>query len=187
MRDTAFNLPASKVPRLVTVHTRQSDGSLKEKTRSSPAPVFCYSGGGGLFSTAPDYMRFLRALLRSGELDGVHILQADTVALMGRNHIGELEAGRMYTVMPEFSNNFDFCPCSRSGFGLGFLINSEPIPGGRAAGSLAWAGIFNTYFWLDPEQDVCGVLLTQVLPFYDARVVKLFKDFELAVYNRIGN
>ena len=187
MRDTDFDLPATKVPRLVTVHTRQSDGSLKEKTRANPAPVFFYSGGGGLFSTAPDYTRFLRALLRRGELDGVHILQADTVALMGRNHIGELEAGRMCTVMPEFSNNFDFFPGSSNGFGLGFLINSEPIPGGRAAGSLAWAGIFNTYFWLDCKQDVCGVLMTQVLPFYDARVVKLFKEFELAVYKRVGN
>ena len=93
-----------------------------------------------------------------------------------------MEAGRMQTAIPSFSNDFDFLPESVDRFGLGFLINGAPVPGGRAAGSLAWAGIFNTYFWVDPQQDVCGVLMTQILPFYDAKVVQLLENFERAVY-----
>jgi CubicO group peptidase (beta-lactamase class C family) len=186
MEDTHFHLPASKEPRFVTVHARQDNGSLKERTRAGPTRVSFCSGGGGLFSTAPDYTRFLRAFLRGGELDGARILKTDTVALMGKNQIGGLEAGSMRTVMPQFSNDFDFFPGSSDRFGLGFLVNSKPVPRGRAAGSLAWAGLFNTYFWLDPTQDLCGVLMTQVLPFYDARVVELLGDFERAVYRRAG-
>ena len=141
MDDTHFNLPASKVPRLVTLHARQNDGTLVETPRSTPALVTCFDGGGGLLSTAADYTRFLRALLRGGELDGVQILKADTVTLMGKNQIGELEAGKMRTVMPQLSNDVDFFPGSVAHFGLGFLINDEPVVGGRAAGSLAWAGL----------------------------------------------
>ena len=141
-----------------------------------------FDGGGGLLSTAADYTRFLRALLRKGELDGVRILQAETVAMMGQNQIGTFEAGKMRTVMPQLSNDVDFFPGSVNRFGLGFLINTQPVDGGRAAGSLAWAGLFNTYFWLDPKRDVCGVLMTQILPFYDSKVVELLNQFELAVH-----
>ena len=103
---------------------------------------------------------------------------------MAQNHIGELEAANTFiSVMPDFSNDFDFIPGSVDKFGLGFLINSEPIPGGRSAGSLAWAGIYNTYFWIDRDQDICGVLITQILPFYDADVVELLNRFETAVYS----
>ncbi len=182
MDDTHFNLPASKVPRLVTLHARQNDGTLVETPRSTPALVTYFDGGGGLLSTAADYTRFLRALLRGGELDGVQILKADTVALMGKNQIGELEAGKMRTVMPQLSNDVDFFPGSANRFGLGFLINTQPVDGGRAAESLAWAGLFNTYFWVDPKQDVCGVLMTQILPFYDAKAIELLGQFERAVY-----
>lgn len=182
MDDTHFNLPADKVPRLVTLHVRQNDGTLVETPRSTPALVTYFDGGGGLLSTAADYARFLRALLRKGELDGVRILQVETVAMMGQNQIGTFEAGKMRTVMPQLSNDVDFFPGSANRFGLGFLINTQPVDGGRAAGSLAWAGLFNTYFWLDPKRDVCGVLMTQILPFYDSKVVELLNQFERAVY-----
>lgn len=184
MSDTHFNVPEGKWPRLVSVHVRQANGGLKERRRPSPARVTFYNGGGGLYSTAADYTQFLRTLLRGGELDGNRILKPDTVALMGQNHIGGLEAGRMLTVMPEVSNDFDFFPGSVDHFGFGFLINSKPVEGGRAAGSLAWAGLDNTYFWVDPTRDTCGVLMTQVLPFYDAKVVELLGEFERAVYGR---
>ena len=108
-----------------------NDGTLVETPRSTPALVTYFDGGGGLLSTAADYTRFLRALLRGGELDGVQILKADTVALMGKNQIGELEAGKMRTVMPQLSNDVDFFPGSVDHFGLGFLINGEPVVGGR--------------------------------------------------------
>jgi CubicO group peptidase (beta-lactamase class C family) len=184
MGDTHFNVPEDKWPRLVAAHVRQDNGGLKERHRASPSRVSFYNGGGGLSSTAADYTRFLRALLRGGELDGNRILKAETVVLMSQNHIGELEAGSMQTVMPRVSNDFDFFPGSVDRFGFGFLINSEPVEGGRAAGSLAWAGLHNTYSWIDPTNDTCGVLMTQVLPFYDAKVVELLCEFERAVYGR---
>jgi len=104
---------------------------------------------------------------------------------MGQNQIGELKAGAMRTANPMFSNDFNFFPGSIDRFGLGFLLNSEPVSGGRASGSLAWAGLFNTYFWIDPAQNVCGVLMTQILPFYDAKVIDLLSKFERAVYNHV--
>ena len=102
---------------------------------------------------------------------------------MGENHIGELEAGTMDSAMPETSNDFDFFPASSDRFGLGFLLNAEPVTGGRSAGSLAWAGLYNTYFRVDRQAGVSGVLLTQILPFYDGPVVTLLDAFERAVYD----
>ena len=186
MPDTYFILPEEKLPRLATVYAKSSDGVLTPIPYSRPSEEF-FSGGGGLRSTAGDYIRFLRALLNEGELDGVRILGAATVDLMAQNHIGDLEAAdSVISLAPGLSNDFDFMPESEDKFGLGFLINSEPIPGGRSAGSLAWAGLYNTYFWIDREQNVCGVLITQILPFYDADVVGLFNRFETAVYTVIS-
>jgi len=182
MTDSYFDLPPEKASRLVTVHQRQPDGSLVEAPQEAQAPVTFFSGGGGLVSTAEDYLRFLRALLAGGRLDDAQILAPETVASMGENQIGELEAGAMRTVAPALSNDFDFFPGSVDRFGLGFLLNGTAVDGGRAAGSLAWAGLYNTYFWIDRERGVCAVLLTQILPFYDAETVALLDDFERAVY-----
>lgn len=186
MKNTFFNVPPDRAPFLVTVHKRQNKAELLETPRVVPRPVSFFNGGGGLYSTAPDYIRFLRALLRGGELDGARVLKAETVALMGKNWIDDQEAGTMRTAMPEFSNDVDFFPGSVDRFGLGFLINGRPVVGGRSAGSLAWAGLFNTYFWLDPTQNICGVLMTQVFPFYDSGVVELLGNFEQAVYREVG-
>lgn len=187
MTDSHFNLPLEKEARLVTVHQRQDDGGLVEAPRETLAPVTFFSGGGGLVSTADDYLRFLRSVLAGGSLDGVEILQPATVQAMAENQIGELEAGAMRTVMPAFSNDFDFFPGSVDRFGLGFLLNSTAVEGGRAAGSLAWAGLYNTYFWIDRERGVCAVLLTQTLPFYDAKTIALLDEFERALYAALDN
>ena len=87
--------------------------------------------------------------------------------------------------MPTFSNDFDIYPDSTAKFGLGFLINVDDVPGRRRAGSLTWGGLYNTYFWIDPESGICGVLMTQILPFFDAAVVELVAEFETAVYERL--
>ena len=149
MRDTYFNLPDGKLPRLATVYAKSVDGELTPFPLSHSNKSF-FSGGAGLMSTANDYIRFLRAILNDGELDGMRILRAETIELMAQNHIGELQAANsVISAMPELSNDFDFMPQSEDKFGLGFLINSEPVPSGRSAGSLTWAGLFNTYFWID--------------------------------------
>ena len=133
-------------------------------------------------STGSDYAQFLHMLLNGGTLNGNRVLRADTIDVMAQNHIGDLEAGAMSTVAPPFSNDFDFFAGSIDRFGLGFLINGQRVDGGRAAGSLAWAGLYNTYFWIDRTRGVAGVILMQILPFYDGEAVDLLGRFERAVY-----
>ena len=140
------------------------------------------SGGGGLWGTAPDYMRFLRMLANGGTLDGATILTPASVAAMGRNQIGALRAGKMTTTMPALALAVDWFPAMTPGWGLGFLINPQTGPDGRPAGSLAWAGICNTFFWIDPASGTCAVLLMQVLPFADPGALAVLAAFERAVY-----
>jgi len=182
MTDTFFNVPAIKAPRLVTVHQRGPNGNLAEQPRQPPPSSTFFSGGGGLSSTGGDYAQFLHMLLNGGTLNGNRVLRADTIDVMAQNHIGDLEAGAMSTVAPPFSNDFDFFAGSIDRFGLGFLINGQRVDGGRAAGSLAWAGLYNTYFWIDRTRGVAGVILMQILPFYDGEAVDLLGRFERAVY-----
>jgi CubicO group peptidase (beta-lactamase class C family) len=187
MRDTYFIVPDEKLPRLATAYAKSDQGELTPIPYSRPTGEF-FSGGGGLRSTARDYLRFLRAILRDGELNGVRFLSKASVDLMAQNHIGDLEAAdSVVSLAPRLSNDFDFMPDSVDKFGLGFLINSDPVPEGRSAGSLAWAGLYNSYYWIDREKDVCGVLITQILPFYDADVLALLSEFETAVYAAVGS
>jgi methyl acetate hydrolase len=189
MLDTSYIARAAWEDRLAGVHARGADGTL-EVVASPPvdeARREFFPGGGGLFSTAHDYLRLLRALLNGGELDGVRILKAATVAMMGENHMGALNVLPLPTEMPSLSNPVDLMPGITKKWGLSFLINSEAIPGGRAAGSLAWAGLINTYFWLDPATGVAGVFMTQILPFADTIVLDAFDAFERAVYEVVGS
>lgn len=187
MRDTHFIVPEDKLSRLATAYAKSAQGELTPIPYSRPSGDF-FSGGGGLSSTARDYLRFLRAILRDGELDGVRILSRESVDLMAQNQIGDLEAtNSAVSFAPRLSNDFDFIPGSVDKFGLGFLINTDPVPAGRSAGSLAWAGLYNSYYWIDSENDVCGVLIIQILPFFDADVLALFSKFETAVYAAVGS
>ena len=182
MEDTFFDVPKEKQHRVATIHSKSVDGELTPISFSLRQGGFL-SGGGGLLSTAGDYTRFLQAMLNGGELDGFRILNGSIVHLMAQNHIGELEAANsIVSSAPSLSNDVNILPDSVDKFGLGFLINSEPVPGGRSAGSLAWAGMYNSYYWIDIEKGICGVLITQILPFYDADVVTLFDNFEKSIY-----
>jgi CubicO group peptidase (beta-lactamase class C family) len=182
MNDTHFSLPNEKVSRLVAQNDRQADGVLVERPRESPPRISAFRGGDGLYSTAPDYACFLQALLNGGEHNGARILSDQTVAVMGQNQIGNVEVGASYSVDKELSNDFELFPGSVNRFGLGFLINGKPVASGRAAGSLTWAGIHNTYFWIDPSSEVCAVLMTQILPFFDDKVLAILDAFELEIY-----
>lgn len=182
MTDTYYVVPDEKLPRLATAYTKSEQGELTPIPYSRSSGDF-FSGGGGLKATAGDYIRFMQAILNDGELDGVRILSAASVDLIAQNHIGDLEAAdSVVTSIPYLSNDFNFMPDSADKFGLGFLINTDPIPGGRSAGTLAWAGLYNSYFWIDRNKNICGVLITQILPFYDADVLALLNEFETAVY-----
>ena len=186
MADTSFVLGPDRRARLAARHQRQPDGSLLAVEVTLPERPASYSGGGGLFSTGPDYLRFLRMLLGGGRLDGARLLRSETVAELARNQIGELTVGAPRSVEPNVSNDFEFFPGMVKKFGFGGLITTEPAPTGRSAGSWSWAGAFNTYFWVDPTRRVAGLLLTQILPFCDRAVLDLFDRFEHAVYAASG-
>ena len=182
MIDTSFNVPDGAWLRTVTVSRRQSSGALVQQVRDAPVSVEEFSGGGGLWSTASDYSRFMRMWLNDGKLDGTQILSPETIATMEENQIGALNAGEWTSTAPESSNDFHPLSLGQGRWGLGFLLNRDDQPGRRASGSLAWAGLYNTYFWIDPTHDVAGVLLTQILPFADPQVLAVFAEFEQAVY-----
>jgi methyl acetate hydrolase len=186
MRDTAFVITAAQQAREAGGHRRMPDASLMAEPRERLAvPHRPLSGGGGIYSTAPDYLTFIRTLLHSGVNDSARILRPETVALMGRNQIGKLEAGRMRTTAPQFSNDVDFFPGISLKWGFGHMINMQPVPGGRSAGSLTWGGLFNTYYWIDPQKRVAAVFMTQIVPFADQRALSVYGAFERAIYASI--
>jgi CubicO group peptidase (beta-lactamase class C family) len=186
MGDTSFLLGPDLRARLATCYLRRADGSLEPFASDFPDRPAVFSGGGGLFSTGPDYLRFLRMLLGDGQLDGVRLLQPETVALLAQNHIGALDAGDLTTFRPERSNNARFFPGVAKRWGLAGMITADLAPSGRSAGSWAWGGLWNTYFWVDPARRVAGLILTQILPFCDQAILDLFAEFERAIYDACG-
>ncbi len=189
MVDTSFIQRPEWDSRLPAVHARQDDGTLQplrnQRGPGGAEPREFFPGGGGLFSTAADYLRFLQALMQGGVLDGQRILRPETVAMMGQNHMGALNVQPMKSADPRMSNDVELFPGIPKKWGLSFLINTRDVPGGRSAGSLAWAGLNNTYYWLDPARKVAGVLMTQILPFADPTVLDALDAFEAAVYRSV--
>jgi methyl acetate hydrolase len=182
MDDTGYVASPAQRARLASVHQRGADGALTPQPLETPITPEFWPGGGGLLSTAPDYLTFLRVLLHGGALAGVRILREETVAAMARNHIGGLAAGILTTTTPSRSNDVDLFPGSDLRWGLGGMINLEAGPNGRSAGTLSWGGIYNSYFWLDPARRLTGVIMTQILPFADAHALALYGAFERGVY-----
>ena len=182
MQNTVVNLSSSQRAREAGVHRRQGDGSLKPEPPEKPTVTKVFYGGGGIYSTAPDYLTLLQALLNGGSLRGATILQPETVALMSQNQIGDIEAGIMKTTNPALSSDVDFFPGVRKRWAFGHMITLDPVKDGRKAGSLTWAGLLNTYYWIDPASKVAGVVMMQVLPFADERALKVYRQFERGVY-----
>ncbi len=185
MRDTSFTLTPSQRARLASVHQRGDGGALAPIEFGLPEEPEFHMGGGGLYGTARDYLAFARMIMQDGSLDGARVLSPETVALMARNHIGALDIGVFKTAIPGLSHDVELFPGMVKQWGLSFLINTQPVPGGRSAGSLAWAGLANTYFWIDRTRRVSGVFLSQVLPFYDPTAIDLLVKFETEVYRAL--
>ena len=186
MEDTTFEITPAQHMREASGHRRQPDGSLKaEPMEPAPKPAAAprhHSGGGGIYSTAPDYLTLIRMLMHGGAFDGARILRPETVALMGQNQIGPVQAGILKTTRPQVSNDVDFFPGISLKWGFGHMINMQPLPEARSAGSMTWAGIYNTYYWIDPKKRVAAVFMTQVLPFADERALRVYRQFERGVY-----
>jgi CubicO group peptidase (beta-lactamase class C family) len=183
MTDTAFRIGDAQRQRLARIHARTPDGLVSTDTEIPQEPEF-HMGGGGLYATVGDYLKFTQMILHNGRFNGVQVLQPQTVATMSQNAMGGLVCNPMATVAPSLSLDVDFIAGMK--WGLSFLINPEPLPTGRSAGSLAWAGLANSYFWIDPVRQVTGVYATQVLPFFDPQAVQTFAAFETAVYQAVS-
>ncbi len=182
MIDTGFALTPAQEARKAGMHARGPDGTLSPMAFGMPADPEVLSGGGGLSSTAGDYGRFLRMLLNGGALGGARVLSEANVAALGQVQTGERRAGAWTSALPFLSRDVDLYPDMHTGWGLATLINPEASPDGRSAGSLAWAGLGNTYYWADLKAGKAGVLLTQLLPFGDPEVLALFAKLERGAY-----
>jgi methyl acetate hydrolase len=182
MSDTGFKIGESQRKRLVGMHARGPDGSLVAIPFELEQEPEFHMGGGGLYGTAGDYIKFTQMILNKGRGNGNQVLKPETVASMCQNHIGDLNMTKMISALPDFTNDVDLYPDMVKKWGLSFVINTAKTPEGRSPGSLAWAGLANTYFWIDPARDVTGVILMQLLPFVDKKCLEAFAGFERGVY-----
>jgi CubicO group peptidase (beta-lactamase class C family) len=181
MTDTSYVVPAAKRER-VAPPWRLTDAGLVESPLAADvrSPV---SADGGLYSTAADYAKYIRLILNGGRTpDGRRLLSEESVRILGRNHLGSVKVSLQDEPAPQLARAFPL-GAGRDGFGLGFQVTGEPRqPGMRAPGSLSWAGIYNTEFWIDPATGIGAVLLMQYLPFYDADAITTLTGFEQRVY-----
>lgn len=182
MDDTGFRIGAAQRQRLAKIHARTPEGIVATDTEIPQEPEF-HMGGGGLYSTAGDYLKFTQMILQGGRFNGAQVLHPETVATMSQNAMGGLVCNAMKTAGAGVSHDVDFLAGMK--WGLSFLINPEPLATGRSANSLAWAGLANSYFWIDPAKGVTGVYATQLLPFFDPQAVAAFEGFETAVYQSL--
>lgn len=186
MTDTAFTHSESMLARAAGVHARMPDGSLSPIELPPPENPEFEMGGGGLFGTMYDYGRFIRMILNDGELDGTRVLKAETVQTMCENHIGNLRVSELKTIAPDFSNNAEFFPGQPKSWGLTFQINETACDTGRPAGTLMWAGLANSFFWIDRSNGIGGAYISQILPFGDQKSLGLFYEIEKAAYESLS-
>jgi len=176
MADSGFRITPAMRPRKAAVHTRKEGGGFTATDHELDQNPEVFMGGGALYSTVGDYLKFTRTLLAGGG----PILRPATVALMSLNAMGEVSCRPLKSQLPNRSTDMDFVDGMK--WGLTFMINPQTFSGRRSAYSLTWGGLANSYFWIDPARKVTGVWATQLLPFYDPRAVEAFEDFERGVY-----
>jgi methyl acetate hydrolase len=187
MRDTGFRITDDMRRRLAKIHQRGGDDRFEPQLELEiPQDPEFEMGGGGLYGTIQDYAKFVRMILNRGRADGQQLLKPETVQMMSTNQMGACRVGMLKTAMPPLSNDAEFFPGMPKTWGFSFMINTERAPTGRNPGSLAWAGLANSYFWIDPAAGIGGVYATQVLPFADKKALPLFLAFEKTVYDQLS-
>jgi methyl acetate hydrolase len=182
MTDTRFEVENHMAGRLAAVSIRGEDGKFGDIAIAPPSQPEFYGMGHCLYSTAPDYMRFLRMYLNRGQLDGRRLLSETAIESLLSNQIGDIRIGVLKTATPPITADFQAFPGHRTSHSMAFMRVDEDIPGMRSAGSHFWAGVLNTHFWFDPKKNVAAVPLTQSLPFVEPRFMDTYEKFERAVY-----
>jgi methyl acetate hydrolase len=186
MDSTGFKITPDMRSRLAAVHQRSPEGVLAPiEFEMEQNPEF-EMGGGGIYSTTGDYLKFVQMMLNNGKGNGNQVLKPATVALMSKNAMGSTKVTLLKTAIPPLTNDAEFFPGMPKNWGLSFMINEQTAPTGRTPGSLAWAGLANTYYWIDQKKGVAGVYMTQVLPFADEKALPLFYAFEKSVYQSMA-
>lgn len=185
MLDTAFEVDDHLAARLAGIKIRGEDGKFADFSVAPPSKPEFYGMGHALYSTAPDYMRFLRMYLNKGTLDGARILSEATVQTMLENQIGTTPIPFMKSTAPPLTADVDFFPGKRKSHSMAFMRFDEDIPGMRRAGSQGWAGLLNSHYWFDPKSNLAGVLMTQSLPFIEPRFAATYEAFERAAYKAL--
>jgi len=186
MNSTGFKISPEMRTRLAKVHQRRNDGlvPLNMETKQDPPSDM---GGGGLYSTVGDYLKLIQMILAEGTGNGNRILNPETIHAMSQNQMGDCRVCRLPSYDLDASLDAEFFPGIEKSWGLTFMINEEDAPTGRSAGSLSWAGLANSYFWIDPAKGIGGVYLTQIQPFVDEGALALYLDFETAVYANLAS
>ena len=186
MNETTFTMTPAMLEKRVTIHQRNPDGQLVPVPELMlPQPPEVELGGAGLYGTVGDYIKFIRMILNDGKGPGGQVLKAETVARMAQNGLGELKTSPWQSSAPSLANNGDFFPGQPKSWSYTFMVNDEETPTGRPAGQLAWAGLANTFYWIDRKTGIGGMWGTQILPFQDAVSYPGFTDFEQAVYRHL--
>jgi methyl acetate hydrolase len=185
MASTAMRITPDMQTRLAKLHARGPSGDFEPMDLVLEQNPEFDMGGGALYGTAGDYLKFIRMILNKGAAGGIQVLRPETVAAMSVNQMGDCRVTMLKTVMPEYSNDAEFFPGLEKTWGFSFMINEAPAPTGRSAGSLSWAGLANSFFWIDPAKGVGGVYIAQVLPFGDERAFAPYLAFETAVYDSL--
>lgn len=182
MTDSTFEPSAEQRQRLLRVMQRQADGKLAPSQLDLPPTSEWDAAGHGSYGSVQDYGRFVQAWLN----DGAGILKPATVEMALQNHLGDIQLPTlMKSTVPELSNDVPGLPVPQS-WGLGFHLTLADLPGMRSNGTGDWAGVFNSFYWIDRSKGIGGVLMTQLLPFFDMPVIETLMGFEMAVYQQVG-
>lgn len=181
MRSTAFKITTAMRERLSSIHLRGPDGTLTPFPFELPQDPEFEMGGGGLYGTAGDYLRFLRMILNNGQLGGERVLKPESVWALGQNQMGDCRVTGLQAAIP-LTNDAEFFPGSAKSWSLAFQVNHDDLSTGRPAGGLMWAGLANSYYWIDQKTGLAGVYMTQLFPFADQESLPTFLSFESAVY-----
>jgi methyl acetate hydrolase len=185
MNSTAFKITDDMRSRLSGMHLRAADGSMGDFPFEIPQEPEFEMGGGGLYGTVGDYLKFLRMLLNNGQLGGERLLTPESVAALGVNQMGDCRVYKLKAAIP-LTNDAEFFPGIEKSWSLAFQINHQSAPTGRPAGGLMWAGLANSYFWLDQANGLAGAYMSQLFPFADEKSLPLFEAVETAVYREMA-